>query len=125
MEQKPSAADEYNVVTEKKLPKQMPALFTKLWPIATDDNPLTLFGFRRFRTTHLLNLRFLEEEIAGLDRKFYQAGLQLDVKIVGNDKLGVGCARRDKNALKADDFLDEGLVLKLRDLLKQYGELKF
>jgi len=39
----------------------------------TEDNNLTLHGFRRFKTTHLVNLRFLEEEIAELDHKFIKS----------------------------------------------------
>jgi len=38
---------------------------------STADNNLTLHGFRRFKTTYLLNLRFLEEEIAQMDYTLY------------------------------------------------------
>ena len=37
-------------------------LFQKLWPDVTSDNRLSLFGFRRYRTTHLFNLRLLEAD---------------------------------------------------------------
>ena len=40
--------------------------FSKLSPRVTNDNNVTLHGFRRFKNTNLLNLRFLEEEIAEL-----------------------------------------------------------
>ncbi|KAL8978565.1 MAG: hypothetical protein Q9205_005878 [Flavoplaca limonia] len=43
--------------------------FRKAWYDATDDNYLTLFGFRRFRTAHLLNLRFLEQDIDKIDHQ--------------------------------------------------------
>jgi hypothetical protein len=41
--------------------------FAKYWRTATDDHNETLHGFRRFKTTQLLNLRFLEDEIEELD----------------------------------------------------------
>ena len=98
-------------------------LFRQLWVKVTDDNGLTLHGFRRFKTSHLLNLRFLEEEIAKLDRQVYQAGLKLELKKSTTvDKLGLQHAKRDANALRADEVMDQSLVLKLRELLKQYGE---
>jgi hypothetical protein len=43
------------------------ATFRKLWKHSTEDNNLALYGFRRFKTSHLLNLRYLEEEISRLD----------------------------------------------------------
>ena len=101
--------------------KQAAKMFPKLWPIVTDDNPLTLFGFRRFRTTHLLNLRFLEEEIEKIDSKIYQAGFKLGLPLPENDKLGLRYGKQDKDAPKAEDCIDEALVLKLRSLIKQYG----
>jgi hypothetical protein len=41
------------------------------WQSSTTDSNLTLHVFRRFKTTHLLNLRFLEGEIADLDHVIY------------------------------------------------------
>jgi hypothetical protein len=46
---------------------------------STADNNLTLHGFRRFKTTHLLNLRYLEDEVAQMDHTLYQAGLSLNL----------------------------------------------
>ncbi len=98
-----------------------PNLFRKLWLKVTDDNGLTLHGFRRFKTTHLLNLRFLEEEIDKLDHDIYQAGLKLGYKPTPVDKLGLRHGKRDANALDAEQVITGELVLKLRDLLRQYG----
>ncbi|KAM3067052.1 hypothetical protein ACMFMG_011831 [Clarireedia jacksonii] len=96
--------------------------FTKHWQAATDDNNLTLYGFRRFKTTHLLNLRFLEDEIADLDHTIYQAGLSLQLDISPIDRLGLQHSKRDPNTPKVEATISEGLVLKLRDLLRQYDE---
>lgn len=73
--------------------------FTIHWQNSTSDDPLTLFAFRRFRTSQLLNLRFLEDEIATLDGQIFQAGLKMGVPIGGKDKLGLKEARLDPNAL--------------------------
>ena len=97
-------------------------LFRKLWGSVTDDNPLTLFGFRRFRTTHLLNLRLLEEEIDKLDHKIFQAGLNLGIEPTKMDKLGLKDSKRDKSAPSPEEALDPTLVSKLRQLLKDYGK---
>ena len=99
------------------------ASFRKLWLKVTDDSGLTLHGFRRFKTTHLLNLRFLEEEIDGLDHQIYQAGLKLGHTPTSTDKLGLRYIKIDANAMGVEQVVTRGLVLKLRDLLKQYGML--
>lgn len=96
-------------------------LFRDLWSNVTDDNPLTLYGFRRFRTTHLLNLRLLEMEIDKIDRKIYQAGLNLELPHTGTDKLGLKHSKRDKHVPSPAEVLDPGLVSKLRQLLREYG----
>ena len=97
--------------------------FQKAWHIVTDDNYLTLFGFRRFRTAHLLNLRFLEEEIDKIDHQIFQAGLKLGNTPSAIDRLGLEHAKRDLNPQGAEDIISQELVTKLRDLLKQYGIL--
>lgn len=99
--------------------------FRKLWCATTDDSRLTLFGFRRFRTAHLLNLRFLEDEIHKIDHDIYQAGLQLDVPCTPADRLGLKHGKRDKNALKVEALIKPELISRLRDLLKQYGSCEF
>lgn len=95
--------------------------FRELWRKATDDNPLTLFGFRRFQTSHLLNLRYLEEEIEKLDHEVYQAGIKLGHTPTSIDKLGLRHAKRDANALTVADVMTRENVLRLRELLKEYG----
>ena len=96
-------------------------LFRKLWCHATDDNYFTLYGFRRFRTAHLLNLRFLEDEIDKTDHKIFQAGMKLGYLPGIKDNLGLRHGKKDLDAQGADDVINQELVLKLRDLLKQYG----
>lgn len=59
------------------------------WQSATANSNLTLHGFRRFKTMHLLNLRFLENEISQLGHQIYQAGLNLNINISLNDRLGL------------------------------------
>lgn len=95
--------------------------FREHWQSSTDDNNLTLHGFRRFKTTHLLNLRFLENEIAELDHIIYQAGLSLNSSPSARDRLGLRHVRRDKKAPSVAETINQGLILKLRDLLRQYG----
>lgn len=96
----------------------------KLWPIITSDSSLTLFGFQRFRTAHLLNLRLLESEIRTLNHKLYQAGLNLNEHAIGEERLGVKYEERGVETESPTKVITEDLVLKLRDLLKQYGMAK-
>lgn len=100
---------------------EIASMFRKFWCTTTDDSRLTLFGFRRFRTAHLLNLRFLEDEIHKLDHDIFQAGLKLDIPCTPADRLGLKHFRRDEGALGAEEIIKPGLILRLRDLLKQYG----
>lgn len=97
-------------------------LFHNLWSNVTDDNPLTLYGFRRFRTTHLLNLRLLEAEIDKIDHMIYQAGLGLRLPATSADKLGLKHNKRDEHAPSPEEVLKPELVSKLRQLLKNYDE---
>ena len=99
--------------------------FRDLWRKATDDNYLTLYGFRRFRTTHLLNLRYLEEEIDLLDHQIYQAGLKLGHISTPLDKLGLQHGRIDASALGHGEVMTRELVLRMRELIRQYGTLSF
>lgn len=95
--------------------------FSAHWQFSTADNNLTLHGFRRFKTTHLLNLRFLEAEIAELDHAIYQAGLSLEIQPSATDRLGLKHSKRDRDIPKLEDTITNELVLKLRDLLQKYG----
>ncbi len=104
-----------------KDPEKVAQRFRKHWQSATDDNNLTLHGFRRFKTTHLLNLRFLEDEIAELDHVIYQAGFSLGLDISSTDQLGLKHGKRDTNVPKIDVTITPDLILKVRDLVKQYG----
>ena len=96
------------------------SLFRRAWYHATDDNRLTLFGFRRFRTAHLNNRRFLEAEIDELDHQIFQAGLNLGIKPGEADRLGLRQARKDQN-LKPGSNLSVYLASQLRKLLREYG----
>ena len=100
----------------------MAEVFRKCWIVSTADNNLTLHGFRRFKTTHLLNLRFLENEIAEMDHIVYQAGLSLNLEPSAADRLGLRHGKRDKKVADVEDMITPEFVLKLRDLLRQYGE---
>ena len=101
--------------------QELATKFRRFWCAATDDSRLTLFGFRRFRTAHLLNLRFLEDEIHKIDHDIFQAGLQLVVPCTAADRLGLKHGRRDERALGGEELIKPELVSRLRDLLKQYG----
>lgn len=91
------------------------------WRSSTDDNNITLHGFRRFKTSHLLNLRFLENEIAELDHSIYQAGLSLGQGVSLKDRLGLRYAKIDDELPDPSVLVNQELILKLRDLLRQYG----
>ncbi|KAH8750348.1 hypothetical protein F5883DRAFT_435058 [Diaporthe sp. PMI_573] len=95
--------------------------FQRNWQLASADSYLTLYGFRRFKTTHLLNLRFLEDEMAELDHIIYQAGLTLGLDNAPANKLGLKYCKRDPNMPNISAIITEDLVLKLRNLLMQYG----
>lgn len=114
-------AEPHNSSDDHQERPEMVAMFRKLWCTTTDDNRFTLFGFRRFRTAHLLNLRFLEDEIHKIDHEVYQAGLQLEVPCTSADKLGLKHCRRDEGALGIEAVIKPELILCLRSLLKQYG----
>ncbi|KAF5493182.1 hypothetical protein CGCF413_v010402 [Colletotrichum fructicola] len=96
--------------------------FRDHWKTSTADDNVTLYGFRRFKTTHLLNLRFLENEIAELDHIIYQAGLSLEFSPTERDRLGLKHSRRDQDLLNPLAAIDNELVKKLRGLLQQYDE---
>lgn len=100
---------------------ELASMFRRFWCATTDDSRLTLFGFRRFRTAHLLNLRFLEDEIHKIDHDIFQAGLQLDVPYTAGDRLGLKHGRRDGRALGVEELIKPEVISRLRDLLKQYG----
>ena len=97
------------------------SLFAKLWSRVIDDNSLAAHGFRRFKTTHLLNLRFLEEEIDSIDHQIYQAGSKVGYKPGRRDRLGLKHMKIDVDARGAENAITRDLILKLRQLLKQYG----
>ena len=102
--------------------------FSKVWREITSNNHLTLFGFRRYRITHLLNLRFLEAEIEKIDHGLYQAGLQLKQPISCDhiiDRLGLKQAKRDSQKTKIEEVVNEDVILRLRKLIKQYDECIF
>lgn len=95
--------------------------FRTLWPCITADSNFTLHGFRRFKTTHLLNLRFLENEIAELDHIIYQAGLSLEGPVSPCDRLGLKHSQKDANVPAIPETITKEFVLKLRGLIQQYG----
>ena len=102
--------------------------FNRIWREITSDNHLTLFGFRRYRTTHQLNIRFLEAEIDKIDHDLYQAGLQLNQPLGREhiiDRLGLKQAKKDSNQMKAEELVNKALVMRLRRLIKEYGECIF
>ena len=99
------------------------SIFPKVWSQSTNDKNLTLYGFRRFKTSHLVNLRYLEEEISECDRRIYQAGLRLDIDKERRkaDRLGLQYSHRDSDVPDLQDTITDSMVLKMRSLLKEYG----
>ncbi|EUC43986.1 hypothetical protein COCMIDRAFT_38112 [Bipolaris oryzae ATCC 44560] len=96
--------------------------FETAWIASTADKNITLHSFRRSKTTHLLNLRFLEDEIAQMDHILYQAGLSLNLPISSFDRLGLRNNKRDAKVPKIDEVITPEFILKLRSLLKEYDE---
>ncbi|CZR51491.1 uncharacterized protein PAC_01367 [Phialocephala subalpina] len=96
--------------------------FPRIWQRSTMDNNISLHSFRRFKTTHLINLRFLEEEIADVDRRIYQAGLSLGLEPTSADRIGLKACRRDTNVPKVKETINPSLILHLRSMIKEYDE---
>ena len=95
--------------------------FRRCLVASTAGNNLTLHGFRRFKTTQLLNLRFLENKIADIDHIVYQASLSLGLSPSPGDRLGLQHSRRDADVLKVNDVITREFITKLRDLIKEYS----
>ncbi|KAH0425416.1 hypothetical protein CcaCcLH18_10964 [Colletotrichum camelliae] len=95
--------------------------FRAHWQSSTADEDVTLYGFSRFRTIHLLNLRFLEGEISELNRLVYQAGQSLSEVPPSRKRLGID-SRWSGMAPEPSKIMNRELVMKLRDLLRQYDE---
>ena len=99
--------------------------FRKCWIASTADSNLALHGFRRFKTTHLVSLRLLENEIAEMDHAVYQAGISLGVSPSSTDRLGLKHSMKDASVPSIEDTITPGFIAKLRELLKQYGMWSF
>jgi hypothetical protein len=99
------------------------AQFESLWPTVTSPDRLVLYGFRRFRTSHLLNLRVLEQQIMEVDQTIFEAGLQFGDVHAGRDRLALSCASPSRRpGPPAANEIDEQLLRRLRILLKEYGK---
>lgn len=116
----PNKLDQSSMSDPKTIPDILGA-FRRHWQVATADSNLTLHGFRRFKTAHLLNLRFLEDEIAQLDHAIYQTALSMEIEPLGSDRLGLQNCRRDSNVPPPENTINRDIVIKLRDLLQSYG----
>ena len=125
MNPQPSTPTHANPRPQPQLPRPESKLardFRTHWSSSTDDNELSLFSYRRFRSSHLINLRFLEAEISKIDREIYQAGLQLGIDAERKDILGLRSATRDANVPSIEETITQEKILELRRLLKEYGE---
>lgn len=103
-------------------------LFSKVWREITSDNHLILFGFRRYRIIHLLNLRFLEAEIDKIDHDLYQADLHLNQSLDIDhiiDRLDLKQAKKDSKRMRIEKVVSEALIMRLRRLIKKYDERSF
>ncbi|KAM6486530.1 hypothetical protein HDV62DRAFT_219129 [Trichoderma sp. SZMC 28011] len=104
--------------TSQSLSEQFP----NHWQASTADSNLTLHGFRRFKTSHLLNLRYLEAEVAEIDHLIYQLGLSLNVEPSSTDRLGLKHCKRDEILPSTDQAVSKELIQRLRQSLKEYDE---
>ncbi|KAL9015117.1 MAG: hypothetical protein Q9173_000257 [Seirophora scorigena] len=120
----PVPADQQVLDPPSPLDLSRSGIFPKIWGHSTEDRNLTLYGFRRFKTSHLVSLRFLEEEIAELDHRIYQDGLSLDNGTLDrkSDRLGLRCSHRDASVPALQDSITDSVVLRLRSLLKEYDD---
>lgn len=119
-----SVSDDQQLEPSVSLKRSPSSIFPKVWNHSTEDRNLTLYGFRRFKTTHLVNLRYLEEEISDLDHRIYQAGLSLDdgkLRRTSN-RLGLEYSHRDSNVPALEESITNSMVLRLRDLLRTYDD---
>lgn len=99
-----------------------PPKFQKAWQAASAHSDVALYGFRRFKTSHLINLRFLEDEIAELDHVIYQTGLALGLNNCPANRLGLKYCRRDAPVPgKVRDTIPTEAISRLRHLLRDYG----
>lgn len=121
--EKSSSSNQKDLVQSTSRDLSRSSIFPKVWSQITDDKNLTLYGFRRFKTSHLLNLRFLEEEISEYDRRIYQARLKLDIDNDRRkaDRLGLQYSHRDSDVPDIQDTITVSMVLRMRSLLKEYG----
>ena len=96
-------------------------LFSKLWRHVTDDSSLIIYGFRRFKTTHSINLRFLEAEIDKKDHTIFHVGLSLGYSPTKIDRLRLRYAKTYASLHHSQGTVDQALLSRLRKLIKQYG----
>lgn len=122
----PHCRPEINVQVEPQPVNTLESLnFRQIWQHSTEDNNLTLYGFQRFKTSHLLNLRYIEKEIAQLDREIYQRGLKCMASEEDDrryDRLRLRFSQRDQDFNEKQDWICSEMILRLRSLLKEYGE---
>lgn len=97
----------------EKIAAQLPSI----WQTSTADSNLTLYGFSRFKTTHLFNLRCLEAEISQINDKIYKLGLQSNVAPTKTNRLGLEQREAEGDA----EVLSQELMQRLRQLIKEYG----
>lgn len=98
------------------------SIFSRAWSIATEDENITMYGFKRFKTSHLLNLRYLEHDLGKLDREIYQAGLSLNTAPSRTGRLWLGHAKKDENIKGIPDVACEENILRFRRLISEYGK---
>lgn len=96
-----------------KIPVDDRGIVLRLWP---PDNNIS-----EIKTSHLLNLRFLEHETELLDRDIYQAGLKLGFPTSSTDRLGLERSVKDENAKNASEVITSDSVVRLRKLIQEYG----
>lgn len=74
-------------------------------------------SFRKFRTMHLLNLRFLENEILALEQLFFQAGLHISKPNEDGNPNAI-----DPRFSSDQENISATFVETLRRLIEQYGK---
>ncbi|KAI1299003.1 hypothetical protein F5Y03DRAFT_408947 [Xylaria venustula] len=77
------------MMTSTYHPDNITQNFVRHWEkVLTADNSLTRHRVRRSKTAHLINLRFLEEDIAALNDVIVQAGINTRLDTSSSDRLG-------------------------------------
>lgn len=94
--------------------------FEESWGKVTNSGVLN--QFHRYNTLHLLNLRFLEEELATVESQVLRAGLKFSGREKGPDQIIFEEAIISPDVCDSNGKVSQAYVEKLRNLIQKYGK---